>query len=351
MSANAPPLFPGSGGLRYLFPDTTAARLRRALGDWQGDAVFAEDEQAIMGPDQIVSLAESHGVDVLMVRTWTVRVDRRMIERLPPTVRLINVQATGIDNVDLDAAAERGLAVTNLPVASYAVDEAAEFALALIFSAAKRLRENDANLRAGRWRGAPAEPRMMSLRDRTLGIVGYGAVGQRLAGLVRGLGWRVVVHTRRPRASEAGEPAVSFVPLPELLGCSDFVVFCVPLTPDTRYLLNAANAALLRPGAVVVNISRGEVVDEVAIAAAARDGRLCYCADVFSAEPPAGDNPLLQAANTLLTPHVAWKTEETLRAAFELWVRNATEFFAGRPIHLVLPSGLSAQGPTTTHFR
>ncbi len=217
----------------------------------------------------------------------------------------------GVDNVDLDAARELGIIVTNAPDATTA--SVAEHTVALMLAAARRVAVGDRGLRAGDW-GVRERCSGIDLAGSVLGVVGFGRIGRRVAAIAHhGLGMTVVYADVQPVAPDAGLPA-RYLPLDELLPLADVVTLHAPLTPATRHLIGPRALGLVKPGAILVNASRGPVVDEKALAQALRTGRLGAAAlDVFEVEPVQGVHPLAAFENVVLTPHIASSTPGTMR--------------------------------------
>ncbi len=242
-----------------------------------------------------------------------------------PQLRVIARAGVGVDNVDLAAARARGLAVLYAPGANTATT--AEHAIALLLALARRIPEAARAVAEGRWeeRGGYAGDEACG---KTLGIVGYGEIGRRVARIATALGMQVTVASRPGLTCEH-----PLLPLPELLRRSDFVSLHLPLTPDTRNLIGAAQLALMKPGACLVNTARGALVDQRAVAAALALGALGgYAADVLDPEPPPADEPLLREPRALITPHVASLTAATYRELCLLTARNVLAQLRGAAI-------------------
>jgi len=212
--------------------------------------------------------------------------------------------SVGMDQVDAAAASAAGVPVHNLP--HWATQVVAEHALTLLLAAIRRLPVQDRAARTQQWdhRRLIADLGIELFTDLTVGIIGAGRIGTAVAARAMSLGFEVLATD--PDRSDR-KPNVPLVPLDELLGSVDAVVICAPLTDETRRLMNAAAFSKMRRGAVLVNVSRGGIVDEEALAAALSDGTLAFAAlDVRATEPPSPDDPLLEQPNLLLTPHTAW---------------------------------------------
>lgn len=251
--------------------------------------------------------------------------------RAGPRLRLVQKFGVGINTIDVDTATRRGIAVANMPGANAA--SVAEGTVLLMLAVLRRLLPLDHATR--RARGWPTDPDLgehcRDIGGCTVGLVGYGNVAQRVAGIVAAMGARVL-HTSTGDDGRAG-----WRPLPELLAASDVVSLHVPLTPATAGLIDRAAVALMKPGAVLVNTARGEVVDEAALAEALNSGRLAGAGlDVFATEPVPADNPLLGLDNVVLTPHVSWYTADTMRRYLTLAIDNCRRLRDGQPLtHLV----------------
>jgi glyoxylate reductase len=264
----------------------------------------------------------------------TDRVDGALLAAAP-RLRAVANCAVGYDNVDLRAAAARGLVVTNTP--DVLTETCADFAWALLLAAARRVAEGDRLVRAGRWRGW--SPDLLLGRDvhgATLGLIGLGRIGSAVARRAQGFGMRVLYHARRP-ATDAPAGATR-VALSRLLAAADFVSVHVPLTAATRHLIGARELARMRRGAVLVNTSRGLVVDEAALVRALASGRLAAAGlDVFEREP-AVPAALRALPTVVLTPHVASATIATRERMAVLAARNLAAALAGRrPPNAVAP--------------
>jgi glycerate dehydrogenase len=254
-----------------------------------------------------------------------------------PRLRFIAVLATGFNIVDVAAARARGIAVSNVP--EYGTASVAQHTLALLLELANRVGDHARAVAGGEWVRAPdfsfwlTPPRDLS--GCTLGLVGYGRIGQRVGALARALDMRVLA-TASGRGPRADTPDVAWRPLADLFAEADAVSLHVPLTADTAQLVNAAVLACMKPTAFVINTARGGLIDESALAAALNGGRIAGAAlDVLSTEPPRPDNPLLSARNCVITPHIAWASLAARRALMRATEANVAAFVAGAPINVV----------------
>jgi phosphoglycerate dehydrogenase-like enzyme len=249
-----------------------------------------------------------------------------------PRLRLVQKLGSGVNTIDLERAGRLGVAVANMPGAN--AQAVAESALSLMLAALRRVVPLDAATRAGR--GWPLDTalaeRLGEIGGRTVGLVGYGAVGRRLAPVLDALGARVLRH-QRSRAEDADAASPPWRELDELLAESDVVSLHLPLTAETEQLLDRRRIGLMKPGAVLVNTARGGLVDESALADALRAGRLGAAGlDVFAEEPVDVANPLLALDNVVAAPHTAWLTAETVQRCVAAAADNTRRLAAGEPL-------------------
>jgi glycerate dehydrogenase len=268
--------------------------------------------------------------------TNKVPLSREALSRLP-ALRYIGVTATGYNIVDVAAARERGIRVTNVP--TYGTRSVAQFTFALILELAHRVGMHADSVRAGDWVRCPDfcywKSPLVELEGRTLGIVGHGRIGRAVADLGRAFGMRILVASRSPVAAAEVRTADVATVFRE----SDVLSLHCPLTEDTRNLVNRERLALMKPGAWLINTSRGPLVDEAALAEALNEGRIAAAAvDVLSVEPPRPGNPLLTARNCLVTPHQAWASLAARRRLLAVAVDNVKAFLAGKPVNVVNPA-------------
>jgi phosphoglycerate dehydrogenase-like enzyme len=257
-----------------------------------------------------------------------------------PRLRMVAVWQTGYDHVDLEAATRAGVVVSNVP--AYAFEAVAEFVFAYALALLRRVRLADARLRLGQfdWR----EYRGHQLMGMTIGVVGTGDIGRRVVQIAHGFAMRVLSTTRHPSPERAEQLGLEFVDLPTLLAESDILTLHVPLTPSTERMIGARELAMMKPGAILINTARGRVVDEEALVEALRTGRLAGAGlDVFEHEPLPPESPLRQLDNVLLTPHIAFLTEESMDECTYITIRNIEQFAAGHPENVVNPEALGRE--------
>jgi D-3-phosphoglycerate dehydrogenase len=237
-------------------------------------------------------------------------VNRRVLENAP-RLKVVGRHGVGVDNIDLGAASERGIYVVNTPQAP--VEPVAEHALGLILILSKRILRSDEAFRQGRW-DARFEYIGRSLRGKTLGIVGFGNIGKRLAELCQPFYMTILYHDILEQEEEAGRLRARWVELDELLRWADYVSLHTPLLPATYHLIGERELSLMKPTAYLINTARGAVVDEAALLTALREGKIAGAGlDVFEQEPTPADNPLFALPNVVVTPHMASHTNEALR--------------------------------------
>jgi D-3-phosphoglycerate dehydrogenase len=260
-------------------------------------------------------------------------VDASVIRALP-RCRFICRLGIGYDSIDVAAASAAGIAVANVP--DYCVEEVAAHALAFILGATRAITSLDGGVRAGLW-GVGADgvvPRRPS--QTTVAVLGYGRIGRRVADHATALGYRVLVHDPYVPADSVGE-AHEQVALDDALAAADIVTLHLPLTAETRHLVDRAALALMRPGAILVNTCRGGLVDEVALAEAVRRGDIGGAAlDVFEREPLPTDSLLRDAPNVVLTPHAAWYSESAPRELESRAAQQVADFLAGRAVPTIV---------------
>ncbi len=274
------------------------ARLREAT-----DVTEVAVEPGLSAAELARRLAQ--GYHALIVRSRT-KVTRELLAAAP-ALRVVGRAGVGVDNIDLEAARARGVVVVNAPEAT--TDAVAEHTLALLFAVARHIPRADASMKAGRWEKKAFMG--MELAGKTLGIIGVGRIGAAVARRARGLGMHTLGYDPYLSADALAARGVEPVPdLTTLLARSDVVSVHVPLTPETRGLLNAAAFAHIKPGAIVLSTARGGVVDEAALLAALEDGRVAGAGlDVFEHEPP-GATRLVTHPRVVATPHIAAQTRE-----------------------------------------
>ena len=281
---------------------------------------------------EVVGRAED-AVAVLTTRTPLSAATIRQLKRL----RYIGVVFTGYDQIDLRAAREHNVVVTNVP--TYGTGSVAQLTFALLLELCNHVGLHGDATRAGEWSRSTDfsfwKTPLVELQDKTMGIVGFGRIGRQVAKIAVAMGMRVMA------SDAAGEnapnwPGFRWCNLDELMAAADVVSLHSPLVPETHGIINAASLSKMKPSAFLINTSRGPLIVEKDLADALNEGRLAGAAlDVLSNEPPAFDNPLLRARNCVVTPHIAWATREARTRLVEIAVANLKAFIEGHPVNVV----------------
>jgi glyoxylate reductase len=299
-------------------PEPALERLREVAD------VEVSDADRALEPDELHALVAGAEAVVTMLHD---RVDDAFLDAAGPQLRVVANVAVGYDNVDVDAVRARDVVVTNTP--GVLTDATADIAMALILAVTRRLGEGERLIRSETgWAWAIDFMLGTSVQGKTLGIVGYGAIGRATAARARAFGMEIAYHQRR-RAEDAG--GATYLPLEELLATADVVSLHCPLTPETRHLIDADALARMQSSAYLVNTARGPIVDEAALAQALADGVIAGAGlDVFE-EEPAVHPGLVGLENAVLVPHLGSATVETRTAMADLAVRNAVAVLRGEP--------------------
>ena len=253
-----------------------------------------------------------------------------------PSIRYIGALSTGYNVIDVAAAAAHGITVTSIP--AYCTMDVAQMAFALLLEICCHVGLHDDAVHAGEWTHSEDfcfwKAPLLGLEGKTFGVIGYGRIGRATARVAAALGMRTVAYGRHPWKQEEGE--AEYLPLEELLRVSDVVSLHCPIGPESEKMINDETIASMKDGAILLNTSRGGLLDEAAVARALRSGKLRAAGvDVLSTEPPAADNPLLSAPNCVITPHIAWASPQGRARLMHTAVENLRAFLAGRPVNTV----------------
>jgi glycerate dehydrogenase len=278
--------------------------------------------------------ARASGSAVLI--TNKARIGSEVIEDTP-SLRFIAVTATGFDCVDVAAARQRGIPVSNVP--EYGTDSVAQYVFALLLELCHHVARHDEAVRAGEWSRQPdfslRKTPLIELAGKTMGIVGFGRIGRRVGELARAFGMAVLAYDLYPGPA-LEDRASAWCDLDDLFTRADVISLHCPLTPQTTGLVQSDRLRLVKPGAMLINTARGGLIVEQDLAEALATGRLAVAAvDVASSEPIRPDNPLLSAPRCLITPHIAWATLEARRRLMQTTVANLAAFLDGRPTNVV----------------
>jgi glycerate dehydrogenase len=283
-------------------------------------------------PDEVIRRAE--GAEVVL--TNKVVLDRSTIEHLPD-LKYIGVLATGYNIIDLNAARERGIVVTNIP--AYSTDSVVQMAFAHILNITLRVGHYAHEVHNGVWSAQPdfsyRDTPLIELKGKRIGLVGFGHIGQAMAKVALAFGMKVVVcphkmDTKLPKEYEKAK-------LNDVFSTCDIVSLHCPLTPETKEMVNSFRLSLMKQGAILINTGRGGLIDEKALERALLSGKLLGAGlDVLSSEPPSPGNPLLKLKNCFITPHIAWATHEARERLMAQVVENLKAWMNGTPINNVL---------------
>jgi glycerate dehydrogenase len=282
--------------------------------------------------DQVVA----HAHDAEIVFTTRTRLPAQILRQLKKT-RYIGVLFTGYDVVDVKAARELNIAVTNIP--TYATSSTAEFTFALLLELCHHVGLHGEATRAGEWSRSRDfsfwKTPLVELAGKAMGIIGLGRIGQRVAEIALAFEMRVIAADE-VRSEVPDWPKFRWCEVDELLTQADVVSLHCPLLPQTQGIINSRSLALMKPSSFLINASRGPLVIEQDLADALNNGRVAGAAvDVLSSEPPSPDNPLLRARNCIVTPHIAWATKEARTRLLNIAIANVRAFLDGHPVNLV----------------
>ena len=277
----------------------------------------------------------ARAADAEIVLTNKVILNSEVITQLPH-LKYIGVLATGYNVVDIKAAHERGIIVTNVP--AYSTESVAQMVFAHLLTVTNRTEHYAIQNRDGRWSSNPDfcywDFPHMELADKTFGVVGLGNIGLRVAQIAHAFGMKVKAVTSKVQSTLP--VGIEKVSLEELLATADVLSLHCPLTDSTRHMINAATLQQMKPSAILINTGRGPLVDDQAVADALAKGAIAaYCADVVTEEPPRPDNPLLQQPNAFITPHIAWASMEARVRLLKVAIDNVRSFLNGQPQNVI----------------
>lgn len=303
-------------------------------GDLSWTSIEALGELVIYprtAPADVVSRAKD--ADALLINK--IQMTREVMQQLP-RLKYIGELATGYNNIDVEAARELGIVVTNIP--AYSTASVAQHVFALLLGATNRVEHYAQQVREGKWGECPDfcywDTPLLELAEKTFGIVGYGNIGQQVALIAHAFGMHVAVVTSK----SIGElpDYVQKMTFEGMLATSDVVSLHCPLTAGNHHLINKETLQHMRQGAILINTARGGLVDEAAVTLAVNDGHLrAYCADVLTQEPPAEGSLLQNEQNAFITPHLAWATLEARTRLMQIAANNLQAFINGTPINQV----------------
>ena len=268
-----------------------------------------------------------------VVVTKELPVNAELLSQFPDTVKLIVEAGTGYNNIDLNAAKERGITVCNIP--AYSTERVAHTVIMMILNFASTMQQQIGMLAKGDRSNFTKYLQVShtEVNGKTLGVVGAGHIGMEVIKVAKALGMNILIHTRTPKADDDG---VRYVSLDELLENSDYITLHCPLNEQTKYMINKETIAKMKPSAVIVNTGRGPLINEADLCEALAAKRIAGAGlDVQEVEPPAEDSPLYTLDNVIITPHMGWKGLETRQRLVGIIRDNVQAFFKGEPINVV----------------
>lgn len=279
-------------------------------------------------------IRRAKGAPLLLVNKTPLSADT--LRALSPELKYIGVLATGYNVVDVAAAREMGVPVCNIP--TYGTTAVAQFTFALLLEMCHHAGDHNRSVKNGDWCGSADfsywRYPLTELSGKIMGLIGYGRIGRAVAKIAAGFGLRVIFYDPYAQQDEWARKAA----LDEVLDRSDVISLHCPLFAENRHIINAASIARMKDGVMLVNTSRGPLIDEDALADALSNGKVAFAAvDVLSTEPPRADNPLLKQENCLITPHIAWASKESRQRLMDIAVENVRAFLDGKPRNVVNP--------------
>jgi glycerate dehydrogenase len=260
----------------------------------------------------------------------------REVIRECANLKYIGVLATGYNIVDVDAAKEKNIPVCNIP--TYGTAAVGQFAIGLLLEICHHIGHHDKVVHEGKWEVSKDwcfwDYPLIELADKTMGIIGFGRIGQTTGKIARAMGMKVIANDEYP--NDAGAQIAQYVPLDDLFVASNVVVLHCPLFPSTQGIINKKNIAKMKDGVIIINNSRGPLVVEQDLAEALNSGKVFAAGlDVVSTEPIKSDNPLLKAKNCIITPHISWAPKESRQRLMDIAVDNLKAFMNGKPVNVV----------------
>jgi glycerate dehydrogenase len=282
--------------------------------------------------DQIIE--RSHEADILVINK--VKLNNKHFDQLPQ-LRYIGETATGVDNIDVAAAVQRGIIVTNVP--NYSTDSVAQHVFALLLTQTNQIMAHNQSVQQGNWQAQPYFSYWLNpiteLAGITLGLLGYGRVAQKVASIAKALGMQVIANT----PVRFNDNLANWVSFTDLLQQSDVLSLHCPLNEATHKIINNNTLKQMKPTSILINTARGGLIDELALSQALQQGQLKVAyLDVLSQEPPVADNPLLGLVNCIITPHLAWASVAARKRLINLVCENIIHFLDRQPINIVQAS-------------
>ncbi|GHV37374.1 glycerate dehydrogenase [Spirochaetia bacterium] len=303
-------------------------------GDLSWDALKALGELAIYDRTPVDRIVERIGDAQAIILNKT-PISKETLDSCK-NIQYIGVLATGYNVVDYEAAKARGIPVTNIP--TYGTDAVGQFAIALLLEICHHIGHHDKAVKEGRWENCADwcfwDYPLIELAGKTMGIIGFGRIGQTTGRIAKALGMEIVAYDESP--NEPGRKIANYLTLDELYAQSDVIALHAPLFPSTQGMINKNSIAKMKDGVIILNNSRGPLVVEQDLTDALNSGKV-YAAglDVVSTEPIKGDNPLLKAKNCIITPHISWAPRESRQRLMDIAVNNLRSFIEGNPVNVV----------------
>ena len=294
-------------------------------------SVLSSDVQVYDDSTNAELIERIQGAHVVVTKELPVGAD--LLSQFPDTVKLIVEAGTGYNNIDLNAAKERGITVCNIP--AYSTERVAHTVIMMILNFASTMQKQIGMLAKGDRSNFTRYLQVShtEVNGKTLGVVGAGHIGMEVIKVAKALGMNILIHTRTPKADDDG---VRYVSLDELLEHSDYITLHCPLNEQTKYMINKETIAKMKPSAVIVNTGRGPLINEADLCEALAAKRIAGAGlDVQEVEPPAEDSPLYTLDNVIITPHMGWKGLETRQRLVGIIRDNVQAFFKGEPINVV----------------
>ena len=294
-------------------------------------SVLSSDVQVYDDSTNEELIERIQGARVVVTKELPVGAD--LISQFPDTVKLIVEAGTGYNNIDLNAAKERGITVCNIP--AYSTERVAHTVIMMILNFASTMQKQIGMLAKGDRSNFTQHLQVShtEVNGKTLGVVGAGHIGMEVIKVAKALGMNILVHTRTPKADGDG---IRYVSLDELLENSDYITLHCPLNEQTKYMINKEAISKMKPSAVIVNTGRGPLINEADLCEALAAKRIAGAGlDVQEVEPPAEDSPLYTLDNVIITPHMGWKGLETRQRLVGIIRDNVQAFFKGEPINVV----------------
>ncbi len=306
-------------------------------GDLSWDALAALGDLKVYDRTDVNNEAEiiERIGDAELVYTNKTPISKSVIDACP-SMKFISLLATGYNVVDYNYAKEKGIPVTNVPV--YGTASVSQFAIALLLEICHHVAHHSKTVYEGKWENCKDwcywDYPLIELDKKTLGIIGFGRIGQHTGAIAKAMGMNVIAYDSYP--NDSGRAIAEYVDLDTLLAKSDVIALHCPLFPATQGIINKDTIAKMKDGVIIINNSRGPLIVEQDLADALNSGKVAAAGlDVVSTEPIKGDNPLLKAKNCLITPHISWAPKESRQRIMDCAVENAKAYIAGKPINVV----------------